>query len=795
MRKSYFIALLAACLLWSCSDDETGGFQEDPVEGMEEPVKEETDSYSITYQYQEDVQVLTPAKSGYIVRVEEDSILYFSKSTPDEVLPEVGDILSSRQTEMLPYGLGGSVVSVTDAGDAYRCVTTAAPLDQIFKELEFTYTQALLDTIDGFYDDEGNFHEARVVPYEEWDNPDYEADTKATIGSPNVLQIPVRAGQENGFYTSGTLSLGLIATINYSMLDNTYECSLETMGGFEANIGCGTSEKVEYEKTIFQKENLIQGVAYIGPVVLRPYVDVGLDVTAEFEGDIHTGVSKQFGLKFGFKRDDVTDGFFRENTTRPAANDLLKNLEINAQGSAALVLRAELGIGLYTRDIAIGLRPELSFGPSFDFNLDDPELFSKGSSLDIDLVADLSGIFRAALVGVEIADEEINMRSWNLWNTSFPLLPKLKENSLFVRERTGTVDLLFDAGYSLEERGVLMRFMDITPGLRVYKDEEEVMSVPYDASITPEGPTDFDFTLADLERDTEYTAVPYIELLGNSYEEEGINFSSSFPVEVTGVEVTDASYYPDHYSFNGRNYSFKYDCAVTAELTDEGEREITDWGYYYEDEYGQRVLVSLNGNQSPYTDTRFAYAKNEPEATARFGGYVHYADDENPSFDQPLEFALNYPTTSSLVLTDCVFQGTETNTVYQGRTYDYKSTFKFYFTAQGGYWLSVSPEAQGNGWNGWNLPDYSIDPVDGANVLTVNYYYDEKSFNGDYRVYLTGSDSTHGTSCQSSAYASYHHDGSSFTGCTVVGAPNVRGLSSASADGVPHEMEINLVQP
>ena len=100
MRKSYFIALLAACLLWSCSDDETGGFQEGPVEGMEEPVKEETDSYSITYQYQEDVQVLTPAKSGYIVRVEEDSILYFSKSTSDEVLPEVGDILSSRQTEM-----------------------------------------------------------------------------------------------------------------------------------------------------------------------------------------------------------------------------------------------------------------------------------------------------------------------------------------------------------------------------------------------------------------------------------------------------------------------------------------------------------------------------------------------------------------------------------------------------------------------------------------------------------------------------------------------------------------------
>ena len=226
MRKSYIIALLAAFFLFSCSDDETGGYQEEPVAGMEEPVKEETDSYSITYQYREDVEVLTPAKTGYIVRVEQDSILYFSNSTPDDVLPEVGDILTSSQSETLPYGLGGSVVSVTDAGDAYRCVTTAASLDRIFKELEFTYTEALLDTIDGFYDDEGNFHETQVVPYNDLEYVD-AAQTKATIGAPNVLQIQLSAGSSGtgaGFYTRGTLSVGLIATIDYKLSDNTYGC-------------------------------------------------------------------------------------------------------------------------------------------------------------------------------------------------------------------------------------------------------------------------------------------------------------------------------------------------------------------------------------------------------------------------------------------------------------------------------------------------------------------------------------------------------------------------------------------
>lgn len=795
MRKSYIIALLAAFFLFSCSDDETGGYQEEPVKGMEEPVKEETDSYSITYQYREDVEVLTPTKTGYIVRVEEDSILYFSKSTPDEVLPEVGDILTSGQSETLPYGLGGSVVSVTDAGDAYRCVTTSVALNQIFKELEFTYTEALLDTIDGFYDDEGNFHETQVVPYEELEYVD-AAQTKATIGGPNVLQVQLSAGSSGtsaGFYTSGTLSVGVIATIDYQLSNHHYECSLEFLGGLEAVMGVRTGW--EGYRKIWGKKNLAQGVANIGPIVLRPFLDVETGVQGSIEGSISTSVSKQIGFKFGFKRDETTDGFFRENTTQEASANLLKNLSVDAKGELGVVAKLNFGAGIYTRNVAIGLDPEFSFMGSTDFKLQEPNLFRNESTLDFNLSASLNAFFLVELFGHELTHEQASLLTWNLWGRSFPLLPKLKENSLFARERTGAMDLLFDAGYGLEERGVLMHFVDITPGLRIYRGEDEVMSVPYGTYIKPETPTDLDFTLAGLERNVEYTAVPYIELQGNSYEEEGINFSSSFPVEVTSVEVTDASYYPDHYSFNGRNYSFKYDCSVTAELTDEGEREIADWGYYYEDEYGQRVAVSLTGNQSPYTDTRFAYAKNEPEATARFGGYVRYVDDENPTFDQPLEFTLNYPTTSSLVLTDCVFQGTEMNQSYQGRTYDYKSTFRFYFTARGGYWITVSPEAQGSGWNGWTLPNYAVDPVDGANVLTVNYYYDAKEFGGDYRVYLTGNDSTHGTTCRSNGYASYEHNGSYFTGCSTAGTASVRSLSSIPAEGSPYERVINVLQP
>ena len=140
-----------------------------------------------------------------------------------------------------------------------------------------------------------------------------------------------------------------------------------------------------------------------------------------------------------------------------------------------------------------------------------------------------------------------------------------------------------------------------------------------------------------------------------------------------------------------------------------------------------------------------------------------------------------------------MFQGTESDVTFQNKTYDYKSTYKFYFNAEGAYWLTVSPDVEGSGWNGWNLPDYSVRPVDGANVLTVNYYYDEKDFSGEYRVYLLGQDGTHGTSCRSNGYVSYSHNSSHFDGCTLHGA-GTRGVFPLQKNKM-NELEINLVKP
>lgn len=159
---------LFACMLalTSCLEHLLG--DDDKVEGFEHPVTETTDEYSITYQYKEDVTVLTEKHQGYIVKVEADTILYFSSSTPESVLPKVGDVVSARASGKLPYGLGNIVLEVSEQDGMTRCVTTLAGLDEIFEELSWEYNSTLTDSLlDGYEDENGNAVTPKYAWYDE----------------------------------------------------------------------------------------------------------------------------------------------------------------------------------------------------------------------------------------------------------------------------------------------------------------------------------------------------------------------------------------------------------------------------------------------------------------------------------------------------------------------------------------------------------------------------------------------------------------------------------------------------
>lgn len=516
--KQHFVTLIIPVLLVACHanvlDDEP-----ENIKGFGYPITEDVEGGKITYQYNDEVIVLSETTQRYLVKVEADTILYFSEATPERLLPYKGGIISSAVIDdKTPYGLGNRVISVSQESGLYKCVTTAASLDEIFKELTLAADIMLVtDAIPSQVEDvDGNLHDVTVSKFSE---------TKAEIGSPNVLTVKLegQSDEQVGPYVEGDISLGAVLSIDFERSKNRYDCSLSLYAGFDGEIGVKTQCE-GYKKLLPRKDKwpILNGELRFGPIVLRPFVDAELGIEGKAEGSICTGLSKVFGAKFGMKNRKS----FYENLTEPDAK-IIKDISVDVKGEVALVTTLYFGMGLYTKNIAVSIDPSLSVGLSTDFKVNNENLFKNNPTLDFDIKAEAKGAFYGQFFGKELFREEMTFLSLNLFNHSWPLLPSLVENSLNVTKRDASGPLTFDAEYSLA--GGLLSNLDfpLNPAFKVYKGSELVDFISSAENISDDAAKEFTFELTGLENEVSYTGKPCLVIGDKSYDEDGIAFASS----------------------------------------------------------------------------------------------------------------------------------------------------------------------------------------------------------------------------------------------------------------------------
>ena len=131
------LPILAAMLLTTCTLSMEDYVIPEEEKGFDEPVVVKNDFGTITYQYNEGVQSLTPnIQDDYLVYVEDDSILYFMDSTPERYVPKVGGLIAATCTPKIPLGLESRVLSVTQQDGMYRVVTSRTTRNEIYKDLD-----------------------------------------------------------------------------------------------------------------------------------------------------------------------------------------------------------------------------------------------------------------------------------------------------------------------------------------------------------------------------------------------------------------------------------------------------------------------------------------------------------------------------------------------------------------------------------------------------------------------------------------------------------------------------------
>lgn len=164
-----------------------------------------------------------------------------------------------------------------------------------------------------------------------------------------------------------------------------------------------------------------------------------------------------------------------------------------------------------------------------------------------------------------------------------------------------------------------------------------------------------------VESGTDYFASVIYEIkikgLNLKISSETITFKTPYELSPTIMDFkqTGSEYKKDAFTNNNKKYSYKFNCATTVDI--EMLFDVEDWGYIYIDPDGGKKRISLMEFGTNYTDTRYAYYRNEPKSTVTFQPYVKYkvetekvsstrgtneGDEDGYWYGEPQEFNLVY---------------------------------------------------------------------------------------------------------------------------------------------------------
>ncbi|MDE6853025.1 MAG: hypothetical protein K2J67_11185, partial [Lachnospiraceae bacterium] len=123
------------------------------------------------------VIALNEQATQYVESYQNDSIIQFSSSTPENLIPQIGTILYVPESDKTPYGFLGKIIKI-EKTNGYKVFTESAPLDEVFGNLSVDGTIESINGIEEVTDAEGN-----PVEYEIVDSLFQETGSKALVAS------------------------------------------------------------------------------------------------------------------------------------------------------------------------------------------------------------------------------------------------------------------------------------------------------------------------------------------------------------------------------------------------------------------------------------------------------------------------------------------------------------------------------------------------------------------------------------------------------------------------------------
>ncbi|MCM1503600.1 MAG: hypothetical protein NC127_00180 [Muribaculum sp.] len=559
---------------------------------------EHGEGYDITYRFNNNVIVINDSNVDYLIRIESDTILYFSSSTPSALLPAKGEIISSGITDKTPDGLGNKVLDIESVNGEFKCVTTSAPLDEIFAELSLNMQDYELTSTDEIEaeDPTGNkFIFSFVTP------EDAEAVSKSTKTPIINREVESKGGlsYEFKFNVTPTFSLKLDP---FHPENNMVDFKTD----FTFSGELGLSGKKTFTTPILTLPRINFPIIQVGPITLHPYLEGGVNFVAEAEGSFNISFSKTISYRAGYKDGEKFCG--REDNSDD--DNIVRGINVNVRGKMGVEAELALGVGIIIPQASVGGKISAEALFSTDFLLNNPNLFIESPSLNFDInyafslfaKLEFDRIFKFKGekrtnddsdrntkfgTGIEVILPELTVlhREW-------PLIPRLESGSLKVSDKINGDT--YTMRYNLEE-SLLSKFFDFTSGAKVFLDGNELYHLTSNKTIPRKSTSSHNFNLSNLDPDEYYKACPTLTMFGKVYEHKLIKFPEASIVGSWKYTDKDHEYYLiETFSSDGSYRYNEYDLE---------SNELMEWGsgtYIYDDKGSLLVTSVTSGDDAPF---------------------------------------------------------------------------------------------------------------------------------------------------------------------------------------------------
>ena len=377
---------------------------------------------------QDDVKFIAEAYGGYILETIDTAAIIISNDIPEELKPEVGDVIYCMVTPNTPNGFAGRVVSLEPGGGKTRYETQNVLITEIFEELKISQSVDLPEDMTYMLDSEGNRVEIKPVSNDIWDElVSDQPESKAGFGSSvaHTLEIGTRDSKYfNGAFYLG-FELGLDIDISLGKL-NKIEFYSNTQCGIKGDLSLWSS-KSENKIKVVDMELKTPVAITVGPLVFITTIGIEegfmLNGKAELKGEMKFELDNT-NYSFKYENND-----FKATCTRNHESERFFCLS-KFEASAEVGIYSEVSIGLspYHSGLlkfGVGTAPKYKVSAEAEISFDDKELLSVNPELSVARELEMGIFCESKLLGKLSGKEEklglfVNQ---TLTPISIPLLP------------------------------------------------------------------------------------------------------------------------------------------------------------------------------------------------------------------------------------------------------------------------------------------------------------------------------------------------------------------------------------